>query len=344
MVWTLLSALIIGLAAILPATVKALPQRAITLLYFRGTGQNNAILLEWATATEFETAGFILQRANSESGPYNNLDQIGFIPGEGDGIIGAEYAVTDTMNIVNGQTYWYILVEIETSGAQNPTDPISVTGGEPTATPTATQTASTAPTTNSQGTSTPTSSPTASPTSSPTATAQSASTATPTSTQSSNGSSSQATATPTTSTSSSNSSNSSSGNGNVVEASSPTDPYPVSGTPSPTFVPDPNSATEPEPVKATEAYPAGNDLNESYPAATETNGQAIETPFIQPQGGGEPNSLSTQPPLEPPVKEDPAVQSSSTLFLWVGFTAALLIFAGGIIGSIFLFTRRSNQK
>jgi hypothetical protein len=56
--------------------------------------------------------------------------------------------------------------------------------------------------------------------------------------------------------------------------------------------------------------------------------------------------LSTQPPLNQQTADDSdAVPGrSNTLFLWIGFVAALLIFTGGVIGSIFLFTRRSNQR
>ncbi len=346
--WTLVLAFIIGIVAILPNSVNALPQQAITLLYFRGTGQNNAIFLEWATATEFETAGFIIQRANSENGPYIDLDQIGFIPGEGDGIIGAEYEVTDTMNVVNGQTYWYILIEIETNGNQNPTDPISVIGGVQTATATPSHTPTAQATTNGQATATPSRTPT--PTSTTQATSQSSSTTVPTSTQAASqattqtDSSAQATPTATTSSSSTSSTSgttsSTSGGSNVAQASSPNDPYPVEGSPSPTFVPDPNQINATEPA----AYPAEGEgiKNEPYPAGT----SPTETPAIQPQGDGDTRPLSTQPPLNPPPEENSESQpeSSNTLFLWVGFVAALLIFAGGIIGSIFLFTRRSNQK
>lgn len=348
---------------ILPNRADALPTQAITLLYFRGTGMNNAILIEWGTATEFETAGFILQRANSQSGPYNNLDEIGFIPGEGDGIIGADYTVTDTMNINNGQTYWYILVEIESNGTQNPTDPIAVTGGVATATPTATATATT-PSGNGQNT--PTHTPTPSRTPTATATNPAASSPVPTGTQSPAGSgstsSSATTQPPATSVSSSatggsnsptnggsngstgSSGNSTSSTGNVAEASSPTDPYPV-GTPSPTFVPNPNETIEPEEVVPSEGYPAGVNPGESYPAGTteSTTPEQEVTPFNPEFGGGEPNPLSTQPPLGSETA-DTAPGTSSTLFLWVGFTAALLIFVGGVVGSIFLFTRRSNQK
>jgi hypothetical protein len=117
---------------------------AIVLLYFRGSGMNNAVFLEWATATEFETAGFRLERSQNENGPYLPLDNIGFIPAEGLGLEGAEYeAIDDTA--VNGQLYWYKLVEIEWGGTQNRSDPITVMAGIATPTATATHTPAATP-------------------------------------------------------------------------------------------------------------------------------------------------------------------------------------------------------
>lgn len=124
-----LSLTLIGLFVLLPNPVKAKPKHNINLLYFQAIGQDNAVLLKWATATEFDTLGFILRRADNKVGPYEDLDEIGFIPGEGGGVIGAAYEATDEMNVVNGQTYWYILVQIDLLGGESPTDPISVTAG-----------------------------------------------------------------------------------------------------------------------------------------------------------------------------------------------------------------------
>jgi hypothetical protein len=121
-----------------PAAAGAEPT-AIVLLYFRGSGLNDAVYLEWATATEFETAGFRLERSHNENGSYLALDNIGFIPAEGLGLEGAEYeAIDDTA--VNGQLYWYKLVEIEWGGTYNRSDPISVMAGIATPTATATHT------------------------------------------------------------------------------------------------------------------------------------------------------------------------------------------------------------
>jgi hypothetical protein len=348
--WILFLALVAILATAFPNKAGARPQEAIVLLYFQGTGMDNAVLLEWATATEFETSGFVVNRANSEAGPYT--EQIGFIPGEGDGIIGAEYEAIDDVNVVNGQTYWYILVEIENNQNQNESDPISVTAGVPTATPSRTPT--TQATTPGQATSTPT--PSRTPTTSPTT--QSGSSTTPTNTPSTsqptnqNGSPSQATST---SNNNSQANQSNNGTGNtgttgIAEASAPnSNPYPdPQQTPSPTFVPDPGQTAEPE----SDAYPGpigDGAVEDAYPAGSEfgTEGETAVTPQLQPDATSGPRSLSTQPPLDqqnPSDAEQVEPGSSSTLFLWIGFGAAFLIFIGGVIGSIYLFTRRSNQK
>jgi hypothetical protein len=113
---------------------------AVVLLYFRGTGVENGAFLEWETATEFGTAGFMLERAGSAQGPFTPLVEIGLIPAEGDGITGARYTATDT-TAVAGHTYWYILVELETDNSMHRSDAIEVQAGQtPTNTPTATNT------------------------------------------------------------------------------------------------------------------------------------------------------------------------------------------------------------
>jgi hypothetical protein len=138
--------LIIGffIIFIVPTLVAAIDPTVVTLLYFRGNGLDNGIRLEWATGTEFDTAGFRLERSAASSGPYTILDDIGFVPSDAppDGLSGAEYVALDESSITNGTTYWYRLVEIESSGVENRTDPISVKAGlaQPTSTPSPTPT------------------------------------------------------------------------------------------------------------------------------------------------------------------------------------------------------------
>jgi hypothetical protein len=101
---------------------------AIILRYFQASGLDNAVRLEWGTASEYNTAGFRLERAGSQTGLYRPLDGIGFIPAGGLGLVGAEYEAVDE-TAVNGQTYWYKLIEIEYGGYENAEEPIAVTAG-----------------------------------------------------------------------------------------------------------------------------------------------------------------------------------------------------------------------
>lgn len=112
-------------------------QFAVTLIYFEADGRDTEVLLRWATATEIDTAGFILERSLSASGPFLLLEDIGFIPSLAeDGFSGAEYQRVDRQNINSNQTYYYVLIEIEVDGSENRTEPISVNSSQvsPTAT------------------------------------------------------------------------------------------------------------------------------------------------------------------------------------------------------------------
>lgn len=90
---------------------------AITLRSFTGTALDNAARLIWETATENNTQAFKLERANSVSGPYEFLSDIGLIIARGNPALGATYVVTDT-NVLNNNTYWYKLVEIEEDNSE----------------------------------------------------------------------------------------------------------------------------------------------------------------------------------------------------------------------------------
>ena len=137
---------------------------AVSLRYFIAFGSANGVELKWETSTEFETAGFRVQRSdNGEDGDFTDLANIGFVPAEG-GSFGAIYERTDDTAVL-GQIYWYKLQEVETNGTISDLLIVEVTAG---ATPTPTPFVLATPTTGSPPTSIPTS--TSAPTNTPTPT------------------------------------------------------------------------------------------------------------------------------------------------------------------------------
>jgi hypothetical protein len=352
-------------AFFLLGTATAQPT-AVVLLYYQGMGLDNAVLLEWGTATEFNTAGFRLERAPNANGPYVFLNEIGFIMAEGEGIIGAEYEATD-YTAVNGTTYWYKLIEVEFDGSENPETPIAVTAGvQPTAT----------------ATQTPTPSRTATATVTRTAPATVAATVAATSLPS-----------PTNTTMS----------GNLPAATAPTAVVLATSTPQPGITLPASSAQstptaavapgKPPPANATAVSFLNPNPALAQGAATPTNatgypgtGAAATTPSLTETAYPEPE-LTAEPadpeayPVETAATPAFSIPGSTTngqspniignnnhndqatdmtgagdnqaaqtgvagngrIFLWISFLAALLIFITAVLGCIILFTRQRSQ-
>jgi hypothetical protein len=157
-------ALLIGLLA--PVGRRALA--SVTLNYFRATWVPDAetIVIEWQTATELNTTGFIVERSTSPDAGFTAITDI--IPAVGDQLAGWTYdpVADDPTNLVLGTTYWYRLIVINTSPPNDVFGPVGVNAGEPnTLTPTHTATATATNTATSTRTRTPT--PTATATTSP---------------------------------------------------------------------------------------------------------------------------------------------------------------------------------
>jgi hypothetical protein len=74
----------------------------------------SAIIIQWSTASELNTAGFNVYRGDTPDGPFTKLNA-DLIPGSTDPLVGGSYAYTDTSAIV-GHTYYYQLEDVETSG------------------------------------------------------------------------------------------------------------------------------------------------------------------------------------------------------------------------------------
>ena len=83
------------------------------------------VTVEWSTATELNTAGFNLYRADTESGPFQKVNA-DLIPASPDPLVGGTYTFTDT-NVSAGRTYFYRLEDVETSGAATAQGTVQVT-------------------------------------------------------------------------------------------------------------------------------------------------------------------------------------------------------------------------
>ncbi|MBM3128543.1 MAG: hypothetical protein FJ009_07945 [Chloroflexi bacterium] len=82
------------------------------------------IVVQWTTATEINTAGFNVYRAERAEGPYAKLNAQ-LIPAS-DALIGGKYQYADT-TVVAGRTYYYQLEDVEYGGATARHGPIIIT-------------------------------------------------------------------------------------------------------------------------------------------------------------------------------------------------------------------------
>jgi hypothetical protein len=329
---------------------------AVTLASYNVTPLNNAVRIAWSTGSELGTSGFRIKRG-APGGPFEYLnalgdDSSGIIYSTGDVAFGASYERTDD-TVLNGQTWTYILIEVETNGYEvepndarrtvtvgvTPTNtPVGAQGNTPGSssptpptTTTATATRGTAAATSpAQGTAAPTIqlSPTRMPFATITPNAANPTTA------------SSLTAVPTRApTTASNTTN--------VIGDSIARPTTAIANPTVeiTARPDNVALAQGQADAAVAALPPAQD---GYPAgATPTVDDAGVLPTVAPtavapgfavigsdQGyTGAPNNASAAAPTN---------NVRGTLFLWIGFIVALLIFITGVVGTLILYTRKTN--
>lgn len=82
------------------------------------------VIIEWSTASELDTAGFNLYRGEAPEGPFEPVND-SLIPSSEDPLSGGEYTYEDS-NVRAGETYYYLLEDVEYSGRTSRTDPIEV--------------------------------------------------------------------------------------------------------------------------------------------------------------------------------------------------------------------------
>jgi len=92
----------------------SIEETRVELSYFKTTSLNSAVLLEWATQTELDNAGFNIWRSEEKDGEYVRINPY-FIPAEGEAGFGAEYSYTDHA-VTNGVIYYYKLEDIDING------------------------------------------------------------------------------------------------------------------------------------------------------------------------------------------------------------------------------------
>jgi hypothetical protein len=109
----------------------------VDLLYFYATPGTTSIILSWETATEFDNAGFFIQRGLEAAGPFTPITPL--ITSVGDPFIGHYYQYEDT-SVQIGVQYYYVLQILNADGTNDYTSPVAAIIPAPTATPTITPT------------------------------------------------------------------------------------------------------------------------------------------------------------------------------------------------------------
>ena len=87
-------------------------------------GRQTAVLVEWTTASELDTAGFNLHRGDSQEGPFTQINA-DLIPASEDPLTGSSYHYED-QPVQPGRVYYYRLEEVELDGSSNIFGPILV--------------------------------------------------------------------------------------------------------------------------------------------------------------------------------------------------------------------------
>ncbi len=97
----------------------------VVLGYMAALGQKKAVVVvEWSTASELDTAGFNLYRAQSPDGPFIQINT-NLIPASPDPLVGGSYKYEDQQADA-GKVYYYQLEDVEYNGSVSRFGPIEV--------------------------------------------------------------------------------------------------------------------------------------------------------------------------------------------------------------------------
>jgi hypothetical protein len=99
---------------------------AVQLASFTAAPRPSQVQLDWATATETNTLGFHVYRADAAGGDWTRLNAA-MIPSQAPGSpSGYSYRYSDA-TVARGQSYWYRVAAVDTSGAETALDAVQAT-------------------------------------------------------------------------------------------------------------------------------------------------------------------------------------------------------------------------
>ena len=101
------------------------PATLIRLASFTATAKAWSVVLNWATESEIDNAGFNIYRAESENGAYAKINSA-IVSAKGSPTQGTSYEFVDK-EVKNRKTYYYKLEDIDLNGKSNMHGPVSAT-------------------------------------------------------------------------------------------------------------------------------------------------------------------------------------------------------------------------
>lgn len=107
---------IIAFLILISLSIKSVQALSVGLVSFTAVSASPNIQLEWVTATELDTAGFLIYRA-ADGETFELLTQEGMIPAVGNPTVGGVYHFLDDTAVAL-VTYTYQLVEIQLDGRE----------------------------------------------------------------------------------------------------------------------------------------------------------------------------------------------------------------------------------
>ena len=99
-------------------TDQSLP---VELVSFTAVGGDAQVSLEWITQSEVDNQGFILERSQDKTGSYHQIasyENDTALRGAGNSSTQKVYKYIDKGFLINGQTYWYKLIDVDFNGVR----------------------------------------------------------------------------------------------------------------------------------------------------------------------------------------------------------------------------------